>query len=125
MINNYFSFIKRTFLSVEKKFAKIRLFLPVIFLFGLLADLFYFKVGSDFRLFPLLVLWILVLRIYRFRSDMTFKLALLFLSLLFVSFIVKRESFINERISTWIYVILVLGVVQQFLELRHIKVKNK
>jgi hypothetical protein len=88
------------------------------FLIGVILDLLNFQTPSDIRIFSLIFLWVLTVRTFHFKSDMTFKLALGFLGLLLIFFIFARGSLITERIAVWIYLCLVVGVVQQFFELR-------
>ncbi|MCL4418659.1 hypothetical protein M1146_00995 [Patescibacteria group bacterium] len=108
-------------MSSEKKIIKIRLPLAIILFLGLIADLFYFSIPTDLRLFTLLLIWIIVVRAYRMASSSTFKLTLLLFVLLFISFLFKRESILNERISTWIYLLLATGVIHQFFEFKQNK----
>lgn len=100
-------------------FSKNRILLPAIFFIGASVDLFYFQVSSDLRLFLLIALWVVVTRIYGLKSDSTFKLALGFLGLLFVFFIFNRNDPVTDKITTWIYLLLIVGVIQQFVEIKN------
>lgn len=95
-----------------------------IFFTGFAADIFYFPASSDIRYFILIFLWWTVTYTLRIRSEVTFKLALGLLGLLIIFFIFAKESGVMERIATWIYLLLVYGVVQQFLEIRKEKVSK-
>lgn len=92
-----------------------------IFFTVLAADIFFFTVSSDFRYLFLAVLWIIIVKYFKFRSDMTFKLALGILSILFVFFIFFRESSVIEKLATWVYLTLLIGVLQQLVEFRNRK----
>lgn len=94
-----------------------RIFLMGAFFFGVLIDLFNAAENSDIRLFPLLFLWIITTKVFRFKSDMTLKLALGFLGLLFLIFVFSRGSIAGERVAVWIYFFLWIGIGQQFIEL--------
>lgn len=96
-------------------------FLLAFFAVGVMSDLFLFKTNFDLRLFILIGLWLFIVKVYRLKSDSTFKLALVFLILLFIFFIFDYESFTTERIAVWIYLILAVGVIQQLFEIKEKK----
>lgn len=88
-----------------------------IFFIGLSSDLFLFAIPSDFRYAALILFWIIIARVKHLKSEYTFKLALGILGLLFVFFILQRESLTTDRIATWFYLIIFVGIIQQFFEL--------
>lgn len=103
-----------------KKGNEFQVLLLIIFVIGFLTDVFYFPIvldwGSDFRLFFLVILWLFIVRISRFSSRATFKLSLGFLILLFALFMVSRDYPPTERIASWIYIFLAIGIAQQLFE---------
>lgn len=116
--------LKKVFLKLEKKCLQFRIYFLGAFIIGILGDIFYFKTSSDFRFFPFLFLWISILKFYRFKSNSTFKVSLVFLILLFIFFVFARNSPTTEKIATYIYLFLVVGVIHQFAELRSRDEKN-
>lgn len=109
--------------GIFKKTSQLKVFLLIIFLSGFIADVFFIKVentykdwGSDLRLFLLLILWVLIVKVFKFSSFETFKLTLIFMSILSLIFIFFRSNIYTERLASWVYVYLVIGVVQQLFE---------
>lgn len=92
-----------------------RVILIVIFVVGVLLDIFV-NSNSDMNLLLLCVLWVLVVKLFKFNSAITFKVTLIFLALLFFLFIVASDQKPIERVATWIFFFLALGIVQQFRE---------
>ena len=96
--------------------------LLTVFFLGFLADVFFFpstlSYASDIRLLILSLLWLLICKTARFSSIATFKITLVFLGFLSVLFIFFREHTSVERIASWVYIYLAIGIVQQLLESR-------
>lgn len=94
--------------------------LLLVFLVGFVVDVFFYPVvldwGSDFRLFSIVLLWIFIVKFSHFSSRATFKLAILFLILLFILFVFFSSNPAIERIASWIYIYLFIGIIQQFFE---------
>jgi len=95
----------------------------MVFLVGFIADIFFFipaqsytEWGSDIRLFVLLIFWLFIGKIFRFTSFTTFKLVLLYVITFSILFVFFREISAIERLSSWIYIYLATGVIQQFFE---------
>lgn len=108
-----------------KKVNEIGILLLMVFFIGFIADIFfivpiqsYKDWGSDARLFILLILWIIVVKVSRFTSIATFRLTLLFLAVLSFLFIFFREYHSTERVASWVYIYLATGVIQQLFEAR-------
>jgi len=95
-----------------------------IFFIAIVADLFFFAQSSDIRYALLILYWLFVVRALRFQSDATFKLTLGLLGALFLFFIFDRTSLVTEKIATWIYLFLWVGVIQQWLELKKLPKKS-
>src|SRR3989344_397819 len=97
--------------------------LLTIFFVGLFIDNFLLpsstlSIATDIRLLLMLLFWIVIVRIFRFTSVATFKLTLVVLIVLSFLFIFTPEYKPVERLASWVYVLLVTGVVQQFFESR-------
>lgn len=86
---------------------------------GIVYDIFILRSGSDTQLFLLSFLWLSAAGIGRWGSSATIKLSLCLLVLLFLLFLFGDASFMTERIATWLYIFIVIAVIQQFIELRH------
>ena len=92
-----------------------RVILIIIFIVGVIVDIFV-NSNSDMNLLLLCVLWVLVIKLFKFDSAITFKVTLIFLALLFFLFIVAPDQKPIERVATWIFLFLALGIAQQFKE---------
>lgn len=99
---------------------QLQILLLIFFFGGFLCDVFFFPIildwGSDFRLFLIVLVWLFTVRISNFTSRATFKLTLGFLILLSVLFIFFPTYPPTERIASWIYIFLAIGITQQFFE---------
>lgn len=104
--------------KIEKLLKSLGVFLVLGFFLGVLIDLINFQENSDPRIFLLTFLGIIILRVYRLKSDSTFKIAFAFLVLLFIFFVTARGNLVTDRIAVWLYITMIVGVVQQFLEFR-------
>lgn len=111
------------FLNSKKN--TLRLLLLLVYIAGFIADIFVIKLkliytdwDSDIRLFSLLLLWLVIGRAYHFTSLTTFKLSLCFLVIFSFIFIFFRDHPSIERIASWIYIYLAVGLVQQVFERR-------
>lgn len=104
---------------MRKELGGLLLFL---FAIGFVVDAFFIvptaDYGSDARIFLLLLLWIITSKFMRFKSRETFKITLVFLLLLAFLFIFFSAHPSVERIATYVYIYLFVGIIQQFLELR-------
>lgn len=96
------------------------------FLIGFFVDVFFFPAalnnglgyGSDLRLLFLSLFWLGIGRIAHFSSIATFKITLVFLAVLSFMFVFFPTHISIERIASWVYVYLAIGVVQQLFESR-------
>ena len=97
----------------EYVFNQITLFVLVIL--GILLDIFVFKFTSDLLILVLIGLWILSVRRYKFEGRVSIGLALGFLTLCPFLLIFKKDL-IAEKAAVWVYMFLVVGVIQLFIE---------
>lgn len=93
-----------------------RMLMLVLFLIAILVDTLL-PIPSDIRLFLLLFLWLLIIHLFSFKSTATFKVALGFLAVLFFIFLFARNNPSLDRLSTWVYFFLLIGIIQQFREI--------
>jgi len=113
MLKNLFS--KTWFYFSLKLLRRFRFFLIAIFFIGVIVDIFL-NANSDMSLLLLCALWILVINLFNFKSATTFKVSLAFLVTLFFFFLISPDQKPIERVATWIFLFLALGIVQQFRE---------
>lgn len=97
-----------------------RVALLLLFFAGFIYDVFFiapaFNLGSDLRLFFLALLWLFLSKFSHFSSKSTFKVTIGFLFILFFLFLFFQTNPILDRVSSWIYIFLCIGVIQQFFE---------
>jgi len=118
--------------SHVKKSFNFRSILMVMYFGGFVADVFFVKRKniytdweSDVRLFLLVFLWIFMKKVYNFTSVITFKLTGLFLAFFSFFFIFFRDHPSVERLASWVYVYLVIGVIQQLLEATRFPLRDR
>ncbi len=101
---------------------RFQILLLVGFFVGFILDVFFiipsFDWGSDTRLFSLLLLWVFLCIISNFTSKATFKVAIGFLFVLYIFFLFFKTNPALERVASWLYFFLLIGVIQQFFESR-------
>lgn len=102
-------------ISLEK-LRRLRVPLITLFFAGVLTDVFYLKFSYDTFLFTFILLWILIIKLYRFKSSVTFKVILIYLLLLLMLFIAVPNQSFSERLTVWIYLLLIVGIFQQWRE---------
>lgn len=103
--------------------------LLTFFFIGFIGDVFFLSTATldfigDVRLFSLVIFWLIISKFFRLTSIATFKLTLVFLIILFFLFIFFRDKPFVERVASWIYVYIFVGVVQQLYEARKQKHGN-
>ncbi len=112
-----------------RKVEEFKVFLMVLFFISFIFDVFFlpstFDLASDVRLFFLVFLWLFLSKLSHFTSRSTFKVTIGFLIILFLFFLLFPASPILDRIASWIYIFLCIGVVQQLLESRIYKLKSE
>lgn len=78
---------------------------------GVLFDIFFLKFTSDLVILFLAGLWVLTVRLYKFEGRDSIKVALGLLILCPILLIFKKD-FIAEKAAIWVYMFLVVGVIQ-------------
>lgn len=81
---------------------------------AILFDIFFLRFTSDFLIFFLTALWVLVVKLYKFEGRVSVAVALGFLILCPILLIFKKEA-IAEKAAIWTYMFLVVGVIQLFI----------
>ena len=96
----------------------------ILLILALIAgDVFFFQVSSDARIFTLLLLYIVLMKRLQWRSHTTFIVTLvLFLSSFLLYVFTDPAKFhqplipATERLAVWLYLFLVIGVIQKWRE---------
>lgn len=108
--------LKIKFYAKRDKFVPFRFALITLFFVGVMTDVFYLNRSYDLLLLLLVGMWVLVVRLYQFKSAITFKVVLICLLFLITLFILVPSQSSSERLTTWIYLLLIVGIVQQWRE---------
>lgn len=103
----------------------IKIFSLIFILILILADIFMFTGSSDVRIFGILFVYWIFARFLKLSSKVTFLLAIFFLILAFLQFVLSPISLYNnpsptpsfsEKSAIWVFLLLVFGVIQQWRE---------
>lgn len=105
----------RSHINLER-LTRLRFALITFFSVGVFTDVFYLKVSYDIFLLALILMWILIIKLYAFKSDATFKAILICLLPLSILFIAVPGHNSLERLTVWIYLLLIVGIFQQWRE---------
>lgn len=109
--------------SGQLRSIKVLKFLPLILL--ILADVLFFEKSSDWRTFPILIFYIFLIIRYKIRANATFFICLFLFFLIYVQYIFSNPATFNiqypsvpfgEKIAVWLYLFLVIGVIQKWRE---------
>ncbi len=96
---------------------------PIILL--ILGDTLLFKENSDWATFPILILYIFLIIRYKITANTTFLICLLLFLFMYVHYIFSSPGVFNsqypfppfgEKIAVWLYLFLVIGVIQRWRE---------
>lgn len=119
-INNFIStvYFQDMLKLLKKKIFVEKYKFPIIALLILFlaADVFFIKSSSDIRFFGIAFLFFVSSYFYKLSSKLTFIICLTLLGVMYVAFIVSGPSLFVEKISVWIVLLMVVGIVQQWKE---------
>ena len=96
---------------------------PIILL--ILGDALLFQDNSDWRTFPILIFYIFLIVRYKITANTTFIICLVFFLFMYVHYIFSPHvlfesqypfSPFGEKIAVWLYLFLVIGVIQRWRE---------
>lgn len=96
----------------------------IIAILGLiLSDVFFFPISADVRIFGILFLYIVLTKRLRWHSRTTFILTLILFLLSFTLYLFTDPARLHEvlipateRLAVWVYLLLVIGVIQKWRE---------
>lgn len=96
---------------------------PIILL--ILGDVLFFQKSSDWRTFPILIFYVFLILCFKLRANTTFFICLFLFLLIYIHFVFSPLSVFEsqypvlpagEKIAVWLYLFLVIGVVQKWRE---------
>lgn len=89
----------------------------LFFAMGIFGDIFYWLKNSDLRTLVLFGIWIILARRYKFEGRAAVSVALGFLILCPI-LLVFNNDVSAEKSAIWVYMFLLIGVIQMFWETR-------
>lgn len=89
----------------------------LIFVFGILADILFFPSSSDIIFFGMLAMYIVGAILFNISSTTTFLIALVVFILMYIQFLLTGTSEVTENAAVWLFLLLTLGILQQWREL--------
>lgn len=87
-----------------------------LMVFGIIADIVFVPTNSDVRLFTIFFLYVGCILFFKLKSKLTFALSLLFVCIMFISFIFTGTSVATEKAAVWIFFFVLTGIIQQLKE---------
>lgn len=91
-----------------------------------LGDVFLFMESSDIRIFTLIFIYIIFIKINNIKSSTTLFFSLILLLLAYVEFILfsnpnyflnpETASPVSERTAVWTFLLLIIGLIQKWRE---------
>ncbi len=95
--------------------AKISLLLTVVVM-GIVADIFWLPGSSDLRIFSILMLYWLAIRVHNLKSQFTLYVALGLLILTFIEYLLSGPSAETEKAAVWFVLFLLIGIITKWKE---------
>lgn len=109
-------------LGKKRKIRSLK-YIPILLL--IFVDVWFFEKSSDFRTFPILLLYIFMIYRFKIRSTGTFIICLILFAFMYIHFIISSPQAyeaqypqvpLGEKLAVWLYLLLVIGVIQKFRE---------
>ena len=91
----------------------------------ILGDALFFQLNSDWRTFPILIFYIFLIIRYKITANTTFLICLVLFLFMYVHYIFSPPAVFEtqyplapfgEKIAVWLYLFLVIGVIQRWRE---------
>ena len=108
----------------EKREIRSLKYIPILLL--VFMDVLFFEKSSDFRTFPILLLYIFMIYRFKIRSTGTFIICFILFIVMYIHFIISSpQSYeaqypkvpLGEKLAVWIYIFLIVGVIQKWREI--------
>ena len=109
----YFSGVKDAVIEYLQRYKQVVL---TVILLLIVADIFFLKESSDFRIFTVLGIYIAAIFIYKLSSRFTFILSLFVLVFMYIEFLLTGTSENTEKAAVWLFFLIGTGLVQQLKE---------
>lgn len=81
-----------------------------------LADIYLSPTTSDITFFSIIMLFVISAYFYKLKSKVSFAVCLVLLFLMYGSFLISGTSDITEKIAVWLFIFMLVGIIQQWLE---------
>lgn len=107
--------------ELQKFINTVKPFVIFIIYFIILFDAIFVNQPSDIIFFGFLFLYILVLNVYKIKSNITFILCLVLLCIMYFEFLFSGPlgpSVKTEDTGVWIFLFLCVGIIQQWNEMK-------
>ncbi len=82
----------------------------------IVIDSLFFDISSDFVIFGTLMIYGIFVHIIQIKSKITFFFCLGLLTAMFISFIFSQASNPTEKLSVWLFLFLIIGIIQKWRE---------
>lgn len=102
--------------NLRNLFIKHKVFIFAVFLAGVIIDSSYYQFIHDFLFFPLLVIWIGIIFFLKIEGKITLILCLFLLLLMLGFYIADFGAGQIDRLTTWIYFLIIINLFQQAKE---------
>lgn len=114
VIISLFSFFRQFFKALSHLIFQPGILLVFVIL-GILSDIFIFNFTSSLIILFLVGFWVWIVYHFKFKGKVSIGLALGFL-ILCPFLLVYKKALIAEKTAIWVYVFLIIGVAQLFIE---------
>lgn len=107
----------------QLKSLKLLKFIPIILL--MLGDALLFEKNSDWRTFPIIIFYIFMIIRCKIKANATFFICLFLFFLIYIPYIFSSPLTFEsqypvvpfgEKMAVWLYLFLVIGVIQKWRE---------
>ena len=108
--------------KIEATFALFKTPSSILIIFFIFYEIFFERSGSNILIFFTIFCWLLIIVIYHVESRIHFFFGILLLSIcpLLLVFGYKQRA---EKLAIWTIYLLILGIIQRFLELKNKNLK--
>lgn len=96
-----------------------------VILISILVDIYVIVNSYDFITFPILLLYILYIIFAKSEPWLTFVICCFLTLIMYLGFMIGGPNEITEKSSVWLYLFLLIGVIQQIKFLRKSVKKDK
>ncbi len=102
-------------ISIRKSLSHFKYVLMLIFLIGIVGDIFFITPYSDSISLFLILIWITILVSFRFESRVSFTIALVLL-IVFSFLHLGLNAYFAEKLAIWAFIFLIVGCCELIVE---------